>query len=128
MLIVEEGKIFLTRGDDAELTIVVSDYTQQEGDTIRLTVRENSGDTDEPLLEITNTTNVLTFEHGDTELLEVGEYTADIQIDTVDGKRYTVWPVPDAAFRSRNANYRNFIIMPEVTLNIPEPNEGEDNE
>lgn len=128
MLIVEEGKIFLTRGDDAELTIVVSDYTQQEGDTIRLTVRENSGDTDEPLLEITTTTNVLTFEHEGTELLEVGEYTADIQIDTVDGKRYTVWPVPDTAFRSRNANYRNFIIMPEVTLNIPEPNEGEDNE
>lgn len=117
MLIVTADKICITHGDDAQLTVSVDGYEMQEGDTMTLSVRRSSSDTGDAtkLLEITSSTNVLTFTHTATAALAVGEYSADIQLETDDGMIYTVWPVLPDAFRARDMNFRNFIVMPEVT-------------
>ena len=47
--------------------------------------------------------------------MEVGEYSADIEIVTADGRHFTVWPTLNKSMRSRVANYRNFILMSEVS-------------
>lgn len=117
MLIATADKICITKGDDALLTVLVDGYEMQDGDTMTLTVRRSSSDTGDAtkLLEITSTTNVLTFTHTATAALAVGEYSADIQLETDDGMIYTVWPLLPDALRAREMNFRNFVVMPEVT-------------
>lgn len=115
MLIATADKICITKGDDALLTVLVDGYEMQDGDTMTLTVRNSSADTGTALKTFTSSTNVLTLGHTATGALAVGEYSADIQITTDDGLIYTVWPLLPDAFRSRDMNFRNFVVMPEVT-------------
>ena len=124
MLIVENNKIFLTRGDDAEievgpLTLVDgSTYELQEGDTLTLTVRETPTEEAAALVQITSVpgSNRIIIQHEDTSDLDYGQYSADVQLLTSDKKRRTVWPEMDTGKKPDGKNLKNFMIMPEVTM------------
>ena len=115
MLIANSEKICVTRGDDARITVAVDGYSMQEGDIMYLTVRPCSGHEGPPLLSRASVGNVIDIAHEDTARLDVGEYSADIQMNTADGKVYTVWPMLPDRLRGTNGNFRNFVVMPEVT-------------
>ena len=127
MLYLEEArdgsiKINLTRGDDAAMEVPLKNRYNEEfvlGEDeylifdVRLIPREDS----ELLIHITSIpgSNRIVFTHGDTADLEVGQYSAEIQMMTSDGKRVTVWPKPTGKFKIKDtANRKNFILMPEV--------------
>ena len=127
MLYLEEArdgsiKINLTRGDDAAMEVPLKNRDNEEfvlGEDeylifdVRLIPREDS----ELLVHITSIpgSNRIVFTHGDTADLEVGPYSAEIQMMTSDGKRITVWPKPTGKFKTKDtANRKNFILMPEV--------------
>ena len=89
MLMIRNGKIMLTRGDSAYITVTLksqegSAYTMQAGD--KLTPEQ-------------------------TEKLASGSYSYDIQLTTVAGDVFTV-----AGATSINSNLANFIVLPEVTV------------
>ena len=42
--------------------------------------------------------------------------SADIQLTTADGEVHTVYPRLEGKARYRERNFKNFIIMPEVTI------------
>lgn len=52
----------------------------------------------------------------DTEDIDPGRYSADLQLTTGDGKRYTFWPELEGMSRYMVKNFANFVIMPEVTV------------
>lgn len=116
MLIIEDGKIYLTRGDDASLNVNVSmdgaAYEMQDSDTLTLTVRELPDKDKAVLLRVESSTSTLALDHAQTETLSPGKYSADIQLTLSDGKRITVWPeITSHAVK----NWGNFIILPEVS-------------
>ena len=57
----------------------------------------------------------IVFRHEDTAELAVGRYSADVQLTTADGKRFTVWPTIAGSGRYVVKSFNNFVIMPEVT-------------
>ena len=114
----ETDAIYLTRGDDAALDVTLknasgSAYTMQAGDTLTLTVRRTPADAD-VVLEVTSGSTRLLISHDDTATAQVGAYSADIQLIS-GGQRLTIWPSLDGRSRSTEANFKNFILMPEVT-------------
>lgn len=114
----DNGVIYLTRGDDAALDVALKDasgsaYTMQEGDSLTLTVRRTPADAD-VVLTITSSTTRLLIGHDDTATAQVGAYSADIQLLS-GGQRLTIWPTLDGRNRSTEANFKNFVLMPEVT-------------
>lgn len=118
MFYTEEGVIYLTRGDDAALSVSLVDasgdaYTMQSGDTLTLTVRRTPADED-AVLTLTSSSARLAISHADTADVPVGEYSADIQL-TSGGLRMTVWPELTGRSRRTEANFKNFVLMPEVT-------------
>lgn len=115
IFIANNERICITKGDDAVLTVDVSGYELQSGDRIRLTVRADSSDSGAPLLAVEGDGNLLRFRHDDTARLPVGEYSADIQLQTAVGARHTLWPALPESRRGREHNFRNFTVMPEVT-------------
>ena len=121
MLIIEDERIYLTRGDDAVLTVEnITDangdaYTMQEGDVLTLTVRAIPKADDPVLMRIVSATSRLVIVHADTVAIEPGKYSADIQLTTAAGRRYTIWPLLEDAQRMKVKNWGNMIIMPEVT-------------
>lgn len=117
---VEEDCISITRGDDAVLDVSIFDmsgnpYEMNEGDTITLTVKEAPADKYDVIFSVTSDNNRIVFRHEDTADVQVGRYSADIQLMTADGKRNTIWPERQGNERYSTSNYKNFIIMPEVT-------------
>ena len=119
MFFVEDNVIYITRGDDAELEVSITDgegtaYTMQDGDVLTLTVRELPDFDSEAVCKIDSETNRIIFSHADTADAEAGRYSADIQL-TSEGKRRTVWPELEDSERYKVKNFRNFVIMPEVT-------------
>ena len=121
MLIIENDKIYITKGDDAviavDITIDGHAYPMQEGDILTLTVRARP-DADSPvLLETTGAAGdaQLVLAHEKTAQLAVGQYSADIQLTTQEGRRITIWPTPEGAARRSVSNSRSFTVMPEVT-------------
>lgn len=119
MLFVENNQVFLTRGDDAvlevSLTAAGKPYEMQHGDMLHLTVRRLPSDDSPVLLKIQSETQRIVIRHEDSSPLKVGQYSADVQLVTGDGKRITVWPTPQGHERLRVTNWKNFTIMPEVT-------------
>lgn len=120
---IESDVIYLTKGDDAvlEVSSITTDggaaYTLQDGDVLTLTVRALPS-TDSPALiqiDALPGSNRIVFRHEDTAELDVGRYSADVQLTTADGKRYTVWPTITGSSRYVVKNLNNFVIMPEVT-------------
>ena len=120
---IENEAIYLTKGDDAALEVSSiaaedgSQYEMQAGDVLTLTVRALPSAESPALIQIDSLPGVnrIVLRHADTAELNVGRYSADVQLTTSDGKRYTVWPAITGSGRYVVKNLNNFVIMPEVT-------------
>ena len=122
MLKIEEGVIYLTRGDDAVLQVDISAsdgtaYELQAGDTLTLTVRELPSEEAGVLFSSTGMpgSGRIVVNSADTAQAVPGRYSADIQLSTADGRRHTVWPELEGRYRYSVRNLKNFVVMPEVT-------------
>lgn len=118
MLYIDDDRVYITRGDDASLDVTLTTesgdaYEMQDGDVLTLTVRRTPADTD-AVARITSASAHILIGHEDTAEAAVGEYSADIQLLS-GGKRITIWPRLSGINRRTEANFRNFVIMPEVT-------------
>ena len=119
MLIIENNSIFLNRGDDAVLNVVITNsageaYELRPGDGLTLTVRELPTADSPVLLTATSATSEIELTHTITSLLDVGQYSADIELTLANGSRITIWPVLTGNARFKEKNYKNFTIMSEV--------------
>jgi len=121
MFYIESDVINLTRGDDAVMSVPITapdgtEYTMEPGEYLIFGVRELPDESSEVLLEIESDpgSNLISFAHADTEDLDVGFYSAEIQLMTQDGQRVTVWPKLTGTNRTSIANRRNFCLMTEV--------------
>ena len=120
---IESDVIYITKGDDAVLEVSSiaaedgSQYSMQAGDVLTLTVRALPSADSPALIQIDSLPGVnrIVLRHADTAELDVGRYSADVQLTTADGKRYTVWPAITGSGRYVVKNLNNFVIMPEVT-------------
>ena len=120
---IESDVIYLTKGDDAVLEVSSiateggAEYELQPEDELTLTVRALPSADSPALIQIDALpgSNRIVFRHEDTAELDVGRYSADVQLTTADGKRYTVWPTITGSGRYVIKNLKNFVIMPEVT-------------
>ena len=120
---IENDVIYLTKGDDAVLEITSiateggAEYELQDTDVLTLTVRALPSAQSPALLQVDALpgSRRIVFGHADTAELTVGRYSADVQLTTAEGKRYTVWPTITGSGRYVVKNLNNFVIMPEVT-------------
>ena len=120
---IESNVIYLTKGDDAVLevsSITAEDgsaYELQAADVLTLTVRAVPSAESAVLMDIDSLpgSRRIVFRHEDTAELAVGRYSADVQLTTADGKRFTVWPTIAGSGRYVVKSFNNFVIMPEVT-------------
>ena len=89
----------------------------QAGDVLTLTVRALPSADSPALIQIDSLPGVnrIVLRHADTAELNVGRYSADVQLTTADGKRFTVWPTIAGSGRYVVKSFNNFVIMPEVT-------------
>lgn len=122
MFRIEDDIIYITRGDNADLEVKVyideeqqTEYELQEGDTITFTVRKIAKEESPVIFSITSTSNRIVISHEDTNNADVGKYSADIQLNTASGDIITIWPKFDVIKQSKEYNFKNFCIMPEVT-------------
>ena len=121
---VESDVIYITKGDDAvlEVSSITADdggeYALQETDVLTLTVRALPSNLSPVLIQIDALpgSNRIVFRSEDTAELDVGRYSADVQLTTAEGRRYTIWPTIAGSGRYVAKSFKNFIIMPEVTL------------
>ena len=120
---IESDVIYITKGDDAVLEITSiateggAEYELQGTDVLTLTVRALPSAQSPALLQIDAQpgSRRIVFGHEDTAELDVGRYSADVQLTTSDSKRYTLWPNITGNNRYMVKNLNNFVIMPEVT-------------
>ena len=120
---IESDVIYLTKGDDAVLEVSSiateggDEYALQETDVLTLTVRALPSADSPALIQIDTLpgSNRIVFRHEDTAELTVGRYSADVQLTTAEGKRYTIWPTITGSSRYTVKNLNNFVVMPEVT-------------
>ena len=120
MLIIENNSIFLNRGDDAALNVEITDnageiYDLRPGDSLTLTVRAVPAADSPVLLTAASAASAITLTHSMTAQMEVGQYSADVELTLANGSRITVWPVLTGNARFKKKNYKNFTIMSEVT-------------
>lgn len=122
MFKIENDVIYLTRGDDAALEVTAyvdeeqtQEYELQEGDKFIFSVRRIASATSSLVFAVESTTGRIIINHEDTADKEVGKYSADVQLNTASGKRYTIWPKFQVTKPSTEFNYKNFCIMSEVT-------------
>lgn len=125
----EDGVITMFRGDDVRLVVDLSlvdaegnstgeRYTMQDGDTLTLTVRRQPGAGSPVLFSVTSNSEEILIVPGDTAGLDVGKYSADIQLNH-GGRISTVFPLLanlTEAQRSKERPWNNFIITGEVTI------------
>lgn len=124
MLIIENGVINLTRGDDAVIEMELgtgeegTDYIMEAEDILTLTVREKPSEEYPALLKISSNpgSNRIVIRAPDTKDLKTGRYSADVQLTKADGKIHTVWPELIGSSRYKVKNLKNFVVMPEVTI------------
>lgn len=124
MLKIIDDRIYLRRGDDETLEVNVTRdeeaVTLGETETLTLTVRERPSLDTEPVFSSTSApgSTRIVIRHEDTARAEYGEYSADVQLLTAEGRRKTVWPVigEDSIPKASDKNWKNFIILPEVTM------------
>ena len=121
MLIIEDGTISITRGDDAALDIAISSgesaYEMGANDVLTLTVREQPS-AEFPVLMAVNSvpgSGRILIRSQDTAGMEPGRYSADVQLTDGNGNIYTIWPELEGSARYKVKNLKNFIVMPEVT-------------
>ena len=122
MFYVEDQASYLTRGASAEVSIDLTteggeSYDLGASDTLTLTVRKEPAATSKVIFAKSVTgSGVISITPEDTQDAEVGQYSADIQLTTADGEVHTVYPQLEGKARYRERNFKNFIIMPEVTI------------
>ena len=107
MLKIEGTTIYMTRGDDAEIQIDITDlsgekYVLKDGDVLKLTVKKTVKEYDTAFEVVADADGLFTISASDTKSLEFGKYVYDVQL-TSDGKIQTVVPCS------------NFMIEAEVT-------------
>lgn len=120
---IESDVIYITKGDDAVLEVSSitaedgSSYALRDADVLTLTVRSIPSADSPVMIQIDALpgSNRIVLRHEDTAELNVGRYSADVQLTTAEGKRFTVWPNIAGSGRYVIKNFNNFIIMPEVT-------------
>lgn len=125
----DDGVITMFKGDYVEfmvdLPIVDSGgnatgevYQMQDGDTLTLTVRKKPI-ADSPVeFSTTSTTNKIIIVPADTKDMDVGKYSADIQLNS-GGKVTTIFPLLTNLSDSRRTSTKswdNFVLVGEVTL------------
>ena len=115
--------IYITRGDNAVLEITSytdedeqTEYELQEGDTYTFTVRQVASQKFPIVFQVTSGTKRIIISQEDTKDAQVGKYSADIQLNTASGDTKTIWPKFDVVQPSKEFNFKNFCIMPEVTM------------
>lgn len=122
MFYVEDQAIYLTRGDSAEVSIDLTTeggeaYDLGASDTLTLTVRKEPVATSKVVFaKSVQGSGAIPIAPEDTRNAEIGQYSADIQLTTADGEVHTVYPRLEGKARYRERNFKNFIIMPEVTM------------
>lgn len=121
MFSVNEGVIYLTRGDDAVIPVLLKihdePYEMQEGDSLTLSVRKFG--VEELMFSTTSQTSEIVIAHELTDGLEFGKYDADIQLTTYEGKIYTVYPKKDSLNDKQLIGlkaWENFWLVREVTI------------
>lgn len=121
MIYIEDGTINLTRGDDASLTVNLTadggePYVMDNQEFVTFAIRQTPGDASPLVLQVQGLpgSNIITFTHEMTSGLEVGFYSADIQLTRHDGKIVTVWPKLEGSMRVSDRNWKNFCLMSEV--------------
>ena len=122
MLRVVEGVPEIPRGDYGEMEVQITDeqgneYKMQEGDYLTFSVRELPTKDSKLLIQIHSITNTIVFNPADTADVEPGQYSADVEMNTADGKRFTIWCYIPEEKRDKGKvkNWKNFIVLPEVT-------------
>lgn len=112
MLVIDDNQnIFLTRGDNASLTVVITDdegqtYELQSADKLLFTVKINCNTDDIVMQKDISSSSVISIVHNDTKDLVYGSYWYDVQLTTAGGDVKTVIPP------------KNFNITKEVTFNV----------
>lgn len=107
MFKIENNKMSITRGDDAEFTVTLENpdgtpYSMEQGDVLTFTVK-TSTTTPKILLQKTSDDGEFKITHGDTSSMQYGDYRYDVQFTKNSGDVDTVI-VPSA-----------FVILEEVT-------------
>lgn len=78
--------INLTRGDTLDLKLNFTDYTPEEGDSIRFAMKAKISDSTPLLLKQCDmSTLTITIEPEDTKPFDFGKYFYDIELTTKDG-------------------------------------------
>lgn len=94
MLATVDNNIYLTRGDTADINVIIKDnngevYNMQSGDVLRFTIKINCITTD-IVIQKTVTNNTISLDPEDTENLNYGSYWFDLELTTAGGDVYTV--------------------------------------
>ena len=127
--ITDNGVISMFRGDTVALDVTMPVYTasgeateetyeMQEGDELVLTVRELPSRSSPVLFSASSTTSRILIVPSDTEEVEPGEYSADIELRRSDGSIDTIFPlIENLSTRAKKTivNWKNFVIIGEVT-------------
>lgn len=93
MVKVTENQIFLTKGDSAELDVVIKDGEETydySNDTVKLGIKKNFADAECVVEKTVDENGKITFDPDDTKDLEVGTYFYDLKIVTADNEVCTV--------------------------------------
>lgn len=90
-----------------------TEYELQADDVLTLTVRALPSAQSPALIQVDALpgSRRIVFGHDDTAELDVGRYSADVQLTTAEGKRYTVWPTIAGSGRYVVKNLNNFVII-----------------
>ena len=125
----ENGVITMFRGDtvalDVEMPLYSADgtptgdvYELQDGDYLTLTVRALPSRTSPVLFSTKSTTTRILIVPSDTENIDPGEYSADIELTRANGYVETIFPLlSNLSSRARKnvINWKNFVLVGEVT-------------
>lgn len=95
MLKIDEGKIYLTRGDTAYLQVAITlddgtVYTAHEGDTLTLSIKKEMNDTGYALQKVVAADEVINILPENTRMLECGKYIYDVQLNTSLNEVFTI--------------------------------------
>lgn len=116
MFVIEDQKMYLTKGDSASLTIDLVDAaglpeSVQTNDVLTLTVRDKPGGNLIFSAENAVGSNEINITHDMTASQKASVYSADIQLKRGQD-RYTIWPTRPF---DTVGNMGNFVLLPEVT-------------
>lgn len=95
MLRIEDGFIYLTRGDTAYLNVDIvledgSAYPMTPADKLTLSLKKSITDTDYALSKTIQGTTKFSILPLDTKPLEYGKYLFDVQLTTAKGEVFTI--------------------------------------